>query len=290
MTGCRVPWAVFEEGDVKHTPYAWEIHSNDDLPANVDWRDMNGRNYLSWSKNQHIPQYCGSCWAQGSTSAIADRFNIHNERNNIKSMTPVGLDAQVMINCNSGGTCDGGNPTGVYRFARKNGLPHASCEQYTAYNLVDRDCEAIDICRDCSPPTPAAGEDGQENCTAVDYTKYYISEHYSVMGADAMKAELYANGPISCGIHVTDAFEDYTSGIYSEHVILATSNHEISVVGYGLDEESGVEFWVGRNSWGSYWGESGFFRIQMHSDNLGIESNCLAGTPTYDKPTIQEEF
>ena len=54
-------FAEFPNGELKNVPHAWDVLK--DVPASVDWRNMNGKNYLSWNKNQHIPQYCGSCWA-----------------------------------------------------------------------------------------------------------------------------------------------------------------------------------------------------------------------------------
>lgn len=280
---CRVEKAEFEGGAKKTTPYAWERFSNEDLPLNVDWRNMNGKNYLSWSKNQHIPQYCGSCWSQGTTSAIADRFNILND---LKTTAPIGLSAQHVVNCQAGGSCNGGSPAQVYKFAHDTGLQHESCMQYTAYNLQGRMCTDIDTCRECTWPPPAVGDDGMDGCFAVEDTKYYISEYYNIRGADQMKAELYAHGPISCGIHATENFDkNYFGGIYSEHVLFPLINHEISVVGYGFDEETQQGYWIGRNSWGSYWGEYGFFRMKMGGDNLAIEQDCVAGIPTYTKPT-----
>lgn len=136
---------------------------------------------MSWSKNQHIPRYCGSCWSQGSSSAIADRFNILND---LKTASPVGIDAQVIINCQAGGSCDGGNPGTVYEWAYNTGLVHSSCEQYVANNL-DRACGDIDVCRDCSWPPPAEGDDGLSGCSAVTPAyRYYVNEYYYVKGAD----------------------------------------------------------------------------------------------------------
>lgn len=151
-------------------------------------------------------------------------------------MTPTSIDAQMLVSGDIGGTCNGGNPTQVYKYAHEMGLVHGSCEQYVAHNLESA-FESINICMDCQPPVPAAGETGAEGCHAVTPSKmYYIDNYYSVKGEANMKAALQ-DGPISCGIHATDNFEhNYDGGIYSEYVRFPLINHEISVVGYSVDE------------------------------------------------------
>ena len=104
-----------------------------------------------------------------------------------------------------------------------------------------------------------------------------------------MKADLQT-GPLSCAIEATDAFDAYDGTyIYSEDVGTPQLNHAIQVAGYGKTED-GQEYWIGRNSWGTYWGDWGFFYMNMHTDNLGIETDCLAGTPTYTKPSSEAEI
>lgn len=94
-----------------------------------------------------------------------------------------------------------------------------------------------------------------------------------------MKKEIYARGPISCGIFVTDDFVDYQGGIYSDPNVYEGQNHIISIAGWGKENE--VEYWIGRNSWGTHWGELGFFRIEMYKNNLNIEQDCTWGVPDY---------
>ena len=100
-----------------------------------------------------------------------------------------------------------------------------------------------------------------------------------------MKAEIMQHGPISCGIQATDTFDAYTGGVYKEELEYPELNHAIAVIGFGVTDD-GEEYWIGRNSWGTYWGENGFFRMSMDpATDLGIMTDCTAAIPTFDKPS-----
>merc|ERR1712167_386382 len=40
------------------------------LPSAFSWSDQDGKSPVTKNLNQHIPQYCGSCWAHGAGSAL----------------------------------------------------------------------------------------------------------------------------------------------------------------------------------------------------------------------------
>jgi cathepsin X len=199
----------------------------------------------------------------------------------------VALSAQMVINCEAGGTCSGGEPLDVYQWAHTHGLGHETCEQYIAHDIDEKKeiCSDFNVCMDCVGPIPKEGEHLWENCWAIEnYKQYWASGYRFLQGAEEMKKELSLYGPIGCAIEVNDDFSDnYKSGIYSKEDKEWDLNHEISVVGYGTDEE-GTEYWIGRNSWGTYWGEMGYFKVLMHKNNMGIETNCQAAYASYEKP------
>ena len=73
-----------------------------------------------------------------------------------------------------------------------------------------------------------------------------VSEHGRLHGAHAMKSEIFARGPISCGISATQKLDAYTGGhIFAEYNPLATINHIVSVVGWGMEDD--VEYWWAPN-------------------------------------------
>ena len=76
--------------------------------------DLTGVNYATANKNQHIPVYCGSCWAHGTLSALGDRIKMMRKG----AFPDINLSEQVLVNCvtaNQSHGCDGGDPTAGMR-------------------------------------------------------------------------------------------------------------------------------------------------------------------------------
>ena len=203
---------------------------------------------------------CGSCWAHSTASAISDRLSLARAA----AFPETVLAPQVLVDCvteHSRG-CNGGDPTAAYAYVMEQGLTDETCAPYQA---LDGACTASAVCSDCSP-NPLTG------CHAIaPAVRVRVSEHGQAVGEHAIMAEIAARGPVTCGMCVTQAFEDYAGGVFRDDSGCRTEMHAISIAGYGTSED-GVKFWVGRNSWGSYWGEQGWFKLERGVDALGIES------------------
>ncbi|KAF8069393.1 hypothetical protein HT031_001508 [Scenedesmus sp. PABB004] len=264
-------WASNVVRSAEYTPHITgplphELTTEDELPAALDWRNVDGTSYASVVRNQHIPNYCGGCWAFASTSALADRINIVR-----KGAWPSALlSVQNVIDCGDAGSCNGGDDKRVYAYAARHGIPVDTCNTYVAHN---QQCNRKHQCFTCDP-------DGA--CAPIyAYKRLTVTQHGALSGRAAMKAEIAARGPISCGIYATSALDKYAGGVFAQDTGgRAEINHVVSVVGWGVAD--GQEHWIVRNSWGEPWGEGGFFRIVTSaafggtggSVNLGIETDC----------------
>jgi cathepsin B len=61
-------------------------------------------------------------------------------------------------------------------------------------------------------------------------------------------------------------FMNYKSGIYQHKTGSNEGNHDVKILGWGT--ESGLNYWICANSWGTSWGESGYFRIAFGECNI----------------------
>jgi hypothetical protein len=69
--------------------------------------------------------------------------------------------------------------------------------------------------------------------------------------------EALQNGPIVTGVAWDSQWFNYDSGIINEYTGDVAGGHALCVVGY----DDPHNCWIVKNSWGTGWGESGYFRI-----------------------------
>eukprot|EP00326_Haptolina_ericina_P003255 CAMPEP_0181203424 /NCGR_PEP_ID=MMETSP1096-20121128/19377_1 /TAXON_ID=156174 ORGANISM="Chrysochromulina ericina, Strain CCMP281" /NCGR_SAMPLE_ID=MMETSP1096 /ASSEMBLY_ACC=CAM_ASM_000453 /LENGTH=329 /DNA_ID=CAMNT_0023294021 /DNA_START=202 /DNA_END=1191 /DNA_ORIENTATION=- len=260
------------------SPLPHETLADEALPKAFTWCNKEGVNYCTMSRNQHIPQYCGSCWAHGSVSALGDRIKIARGGKGID----INLAVQHILNCGGVGSCHGGSVDGPYQWLHSlsksgAGIAYETENPYMACSSESREgiCSAVpwtctpeNVARTCSTFPPSG------KCVGLSkYPNATISEYGSISGKSAMMKEIYARGPISCGIDASPILK-YTGGIATDQG--SGVDHVISVVGWGNDPTEG-QYWIVRNSWGEYWGEMGYVNVKFGA--LKIEEQCAWAVP-----------
>jgi C1A family cysteine protease len=75
--------------------------------------------------------------------------------------------------------------------------------------------------------------------------------------------------PVGAAIYSNfDCLSFYDGGVVTDHACRCSDpeendvNHAITIVGYGTHSGHGCkDYWLIRNSWGSSWGDDGFFKL-----------------------------
>jgi len=235
-------------------------------PESFSWCNKDGKSYCTMSRNQHIPQYCGSCWAHGTISALGDRVKIARNAAGID----INLAVQHVLNCGNVGSCHGGTVDGTYQWIKKiseetgTGVAYETSNPYIACSSestsgfcphVDTTCKPANVARTCGSFSSEGGE-----CTGLsNYPNVTISDYGSISGKAAMMKEILNRGPIACGIDAGPLLNWETGIATGEGEGI---DHVISVVGWGKG------YWIVRNSWGEYWGDMGYVNVAFGALNI----------------------
>lgn len=199
---------------------------------------------------------CGSCWAFSSVAAFGDRRCVAGLDKQATKYSP-----QYVVSCDRGDmACDGGWLPTVWRFLIKTGTTTDECVPYESGSTGARG--------NC----PTACADGTElpifkATRAVDYG----------LDCDLIMQALATGGPLQTAFTVYSDFMYYAGGVYQHVYGYVQGGHAVEMVGYGTDDEWGVDYWIIRNSWGPDWGEDGYFRIIRMTNECGIEEQVIGG-------------
>jgi hypothetical protein len=98
--------------------------------------------------------------------------------------------------------------------------------------------------------------------------KNYCNEQTNACTEPQMQQLLYQFGPLSVCLDAV-SMQFYQGGIdTAPNCSPQAIDHCVTMVGYG--EQNGTPFWRMKNSWGTTWGESGFYRLIRGTGACGI--------------------
>jgi len=202
---------------------------------------------------------CGSCWAFGAAESFTDRLCIAQK-------AVITLSPEYMISCykNLYG-CDGGYVDLVHLDMRDIGTVTDQCMPYE--DAAEKCIK--DVCVDQKTPVKMFKMKEVHDV----YVPFKDDENVR-----AIQTEIMQNGPVETAFWVFADFMHYGGGIYTRSPGSGLAGgHAVKIIGWG--EENGVPYWTVANSWGSDWGEDGFFRILRGKNECDIEDDVATGTP-----------
>jgi cathepsin L len=254
-------WKEFSSKRLGLAPEAAEVkksnspflHGATMADDSVDWR---AKGVVTGVKDQGG---CGSCWAFATTGAIEGV-------NAIKTGKLVALSEQELVDCDKveDQGCAGGLMDNAYEYVIENkGLDTEEDYPYWSGMGVGLWCNRA--------------KEGVRHVVTIDgFVDVPESE-------EALKKAVSAQ-PVSVGLCASQAWMFYSGGVINE--CCEDLNHGVLAVGYGTDEVHGGQYWIVKNSWSATWGEEGYFRLAMVSnDNKGLCGiNTAASYPVKTSP------
>jgi cathepsin B len=283
-----MPGYVEPTGLEVKTTFATPLHA---IPESFDARD-------AWPQCAGIIGHvrdqssCGSCWAMASTEAMNDRSCIAGGDTKTLLSPEDTLSCCKGLTCNFSMGCDGGQPVGAWHWFQHSGVAtggdyvdrntSASCKPYPfpscAHHTTPPDgmvaCSTLPMFR---TPTCKATCDDAAYPVKYGADKKKAKSTYTVRSVTDIQRELMEKGPATVAMLVYEDFELYAGGVYQHVKGVPLGGHAIKMVGWGVDEATGVPYWTCVNSWNKLWGEDGTFRILRGQNECGIEGEVVAG-------------
>jgi len=138
----------------------------------------------------------------------------------------------------------------------------------TEYGVPDEDCW----------PYPKEKKDYPLNTSSKDWKDRTVKiKNWSYLPdeIDEIKKAVINNGPVVAYIDLYKDFLYYISGVYEHSWGHCIGGHWVSIIGFDEDDD----YWICENSYGTQWGENGFFKIKY--GECGIEKHAITMTDVY---------